>query len=71
VASGGFAKWEVNATQGVLGKAFLPFGLSAGGVRPGPSLRRHALLGARNIDGRGFDTEANRPTNLQIPLRRK
>jgi hypothetical protein len=28
VASGGFAKWEVNATQGVLGKAFLPFGLS-------------------------------------------
>ena len=27
--------------------------------------------GARNIDGRGFDTEANRPTNLQIPLVRK
>jgi hypothetical protein len=27
--------------------------------------------GARNIDGRGFDTEQNRPTNLQIPLIRK
>jgi len=24
--------------------------------------------GARNIDGRGFDKEENRPTNLQIPL---
>ena len=27
--------------------------------------------GARNIDGRGFDAEQNRPTNLQIPLIRK
>jgi hypothetical protein len=27
--------------------------------------------GARNVDGRGFDTEQNRPTNLQIPLVRK
>jgi hypothetical protein len=27
--------------------------------------------GARNVDGRGFDTEDNRPTNLQIPLRRQ
>jgi hypothetical protein len=27
--------------------------------------------GARNIDGRGFDTEHDRPTNLQIPLMRK
>jgi len=27
--------------------------------------------GARNIDGRGFDTEENRPTNLQIPMTRK
>jgi hypothetical protein len=24
--------------------------------------------GARNVDGRGFDKEENRPTNLQIPL---
>lgn len=30
----------------------------------------HDMLfwGARNIDGRGFDTEENRPTNLQIPM---
>jgi hypothetical protein len=30
----------------------------------------HTMLfwGARNVDGRGFDTEANRPNNLQIPL---
>ena len=27
--------------------------------------------GARNVDGRGFNTERNRPTNLQIPLRPK
>jgi len=26
--------------------------------------------GARNIDGRGFETEENRPTNLQIPMKR-
>ena len=29
------------------------------------------FLGARHVDGRGFDSEANRPTNLQIPLARK
>jgi hypothetical protein len=27
--------------------------------------------GARHVDGRGFDKEENRPTNLQIPLIRK
>jgi hypothetical protein len=27
--------------------------------------------GARNVDGRGFDTDENCPTNLQIPLVRK
>ena len=27
--------------------------------------------GARHVDGRGFDKEENRPTNLQIPLVRK
>src|ERR1700674_4283224 len=35
----------------------------------GQTLRGDLLFwGARNIDGRGFDTEQNRPTNLQIPL---
>ena len=32
-------------------------------------LRAHGR--ARNIDGRGFDTEQNRPTNFQIPPVRK
>jgi hypothetical protein len=36
----------------------------------------HALVftlfwGARNINGRGFDSEQNRPTNLEIPVIRK
>jgi len=29
------------------------------------------VWGARNVDGRGFGKEENRPTNLQIPLVRK
>ena len=75
VAADGYAKWDVNVTQSVFGKTFVPFGLAAD---------RHFMeydlvylnggllyWGARNIDGRGFDTEANRPTNLQIPMRRK
>jgi len=33
--------------------------------------RELSVLRAGNVDGRGFDTEQNRPTNLQIPLRRK
>ncbi len=27
--------------------------------------------GARHVDGRGFDPEANRPTILQVPLVRR
>ena len=75
VAGAGYAKWEVDATQSVFGKTFAPFGLTAD-----RHFMEHDLVyldrdmlywGARNIDGRGFDTEANRPTNLQIPLRRR
>jgi len=75
VATDGYAKWEVNGTQSVFGKAFVPFGLAAG-----RNFMEYDLVylngdmlywGARNVDGRGFDTEENRPTNLQIPLRRK
>jgi hypothetical protein len=75
VAADGYAKWEVGGTQSVFGKTFVPFGLTAGRNFMEYDLvyLRGDLLywGARNIDGRGFDTEANRPTNLQIPLRRK
>ncbi|HEY2257473.1 MAG TPA: hypothetical protein VGI11_17700, partial [Variovorax sp.] len=75
VASKGYAKWEVGGTQSIFGKTFVPFGLVEGKnfMEYDLVFVSHGLLfwGARNIDGRGFDTEANRPTNLQIPLARK
>ncbi|MDM0078421.1 hypothetical protein QTH90_28720 [Variovorax sp. J2P1-59] len=75
VAGSGYRKWEVNDTQSVFGKAFPPFGLSEGKNFMEFDLVyiSHDMLfwGARNVDGRGFDTEENRPTNLQIPLVRK
>jgi hypothetical protein len=75
VASAGYAPWAVNAPQSIFGKAFAPFALKEGTnfMEYDLVLLRGDLLfwGARNIDGRGFDTEQNRPTNLQIPLVRK
>ena len=72
VAGNGYRKWEVNDTQSVFGKAFAPFGLTEGKNFMEFDLvyLYHDMLfwGARNIDGRGFDTEQNRPTNLQIPM---
>jgi hypothetical protein len=75
IASAGYAPWAVNSSQSIFGKSFLPFGL-----KEGTNFMEYDLVylrgdllfwGARNIDGRGFDTEQNRPTNLQIPLVRK
>jgi len=72
VAGLGYGKWELNAPQSVFGKTFALFGL-----KEGENFREFDLMyvrdsllfwGARNIDGRGFDTEENRPTNLQIPM---
>ena len=75
VASAGYAPWAVNAPQSIFGKTFVPFGLKEGTnfMEYDLAYLRGDLLfwGARNIDGRGFDTEQNRPTNLQIPLVRK
>jgi hypothetical protein len=75
VASAGYAPWAVNVPQSIFGKTFVPFGLQEGKNFMEYDLvyLRGDLLfwGARNIDGRGFDTEQNRPTNLQIPLLRK
>jgi len=75
VASAGYEPWSVGGTQSIFGKSFAPFGLVAGKNFMEYDLvyLRHDLLfwGARHVDGRGFDTEANRPTNLQIPLARK
>jgi hypothetical protein len=75
VAVDGYSAWAVNASQSIFGKTFVPFGL-----KQGTNFMEHDLVylrgdllfwGARNIDGRGFDTEQNRPTNLQIPMIRK
>ena len=75
VAAAGYASWAVNASQSIFGKSFAPFGL-----KEGVNFMEYDLVylrgdllfwGARNVDGRGFDTEQNRPTNLQIPLIRK
>ena len=71
----GFNEWKAGETQSILGKAFPPFGLAEGQL-----FKEYDLIyinngmmfwGARNIDGRGFDREENRPTNLQIPMVRQ
>jgi hypothetical protein len=75
VASSGYVPWAVNSAQSIFGKTFVPFAL-----KEGTNFMEYDLVhlrgdmlfwGARNVDGRGFDTEQNRPTNLQIPLVRK
>jgi len=75
IASTGYAPWAVDAPQSIFGKSFAPFAL-----KEGTNFMEYDLVylrgdllfwGARNVDGRGFDTEQNRPTNLQIPLLRK
>jgi hypothetical protein len=75
VASKGFGKWEVNVTQSVFGKSFPPFQLTEGRNFMEFDLvylRGDMLFwGARHVDGRGFNSEENRPLNLQIPLERK
>ena len=71
----GFNEWKVGESQSIFKKAFPVFGLAAGQI-----FKEYDLIyvmndlmfwGARNIDGRGFDAEENRPTNLQIPMIKK
>src|SRR5258708_3620097 len=75
IAAKGFNRWEVNSAQSVKGKAFAPFGLAEGQIFAEYDLiylhDNMLFWGARNVDGRGFDNEGNRPTNLQIPLVRQ
>ena len=75
LASRGYNKWEINGTQSILKKAFAPFGLGEGQIFSEYDLiyicNGMMFWGARNVDGRGFDKEENRPTNLQIPLIKK
>ncbi len=71
----GFNPWTVNVAQSILQKSFPPFGLAEGQIFSECDLiyffNDLLFWGARNVDGRGFDKEENRPTNLQIPLVRK
>ena len=71
----GFGEWKVGNSQSILKKAFPPFGLEEGMLFKEYDLiylyRDMMFWGARNVDGRGFDTEENRPTNLQIPMIRR
>ena len=75
LASNGFSEWKVNGTQSIMRKAFAPFGLAEGQIFSEYDLiylfNDIMFWGARNVDGRGFEKEENRPTNLQIPLTRK
>ena len=72
IATDGYEPWIAGRPQSIFGKSFPPFGLIAGENFKEYDLVyfAHGMLfwGARNVDGRGFDSEANRPTNLQIPL---
>ncbi len=75
VASTDFNRWAVKSRQSIMGKAFAPFGLAAGQTFAEYDLiyvhENMLFWGARHVDGRGFDKEENRPTNLQIPLVRQ
>jgi len=71
----GFDEWKVGEPQSIFKKAFAPFGLAEGQI-----FKEYDLIyvlndmmfwGARNVDGRGFDKEENRPPNLQIPMVRQ
>ena len=70
----GFDVWRVNEGQSILGKEFPPFGLSEGEVFMEFDLiyvlNDLMFWGARNVDGRAFNSEDNRPFNLQIPMQR-
>lgn len=70
-----FNEWKIGESQSILRKKFVPFGLAEGQIFKEYDLiyifNNMMFWGARNVDGRGFDKEENRPTNLQIPLIRK
>lgn len=74
MAGAGQPGWQVGQARSVLGQSFPPFGL-----KQGEHFKEHDLVhlahglmfwGARHVDGRGFETESQRPTSLQIPMQR-
>jgi len=72
VANSGYDKWEIGKVQSIFGKTFLPFGLTERQYFKEYDLiyvfKNLLFWGVRNVDGGGFDSEENRPTNLQIPM---
>lgn len=75
LAKENYEPWKDGEPQDILKKSFVPFGLKEDDV-----FKEYDLIylyndmmfwGARHVDGRGFDTENNRPENLQIPMVRK
>ncbi|TWI95871.1 hypothetical protein JN11_04146 [Mucilaginibacter frigoritolerans] len=71
----GLNKWEVGIMQDIKAKAFLAFGLAEGQIYIDYDLiyifNELLFMGSKHVDGRAFDSPENRPTNLQIPLKRK
>jgi hypothetical protein len=71
----GLNKWAIGIMQDVIGKGFLPFGLTEGQIYIDYDLiyiaRDMLFNGSKNVDGRAFDKPENRPTNLQVPLIRQ
>ncbi|HET7003332.1 MAG TPA: hypothetical protein VFI33_18545 [Puia sp.] len=71
----GFKEWKVGEPQTIFRKAFAPFGLAEGQIFMEYDLilvlNGMMFWGARHVDGRGFNTEENRPANLQIPMIRR
>ncbi|MBP6672915.1 MAG: hypothetical protein KA247_07180 [Bacteroidetes bacterium] len=71
----GLRSWQVNVTQDIKGKAFPLFNIKEGQIVGDYDLiyfnNGMLFMGAKHVDGRGFDKPENRPTNLQIPLIRK
>lgn len=71
----GLEKWVVNKTQDIKGKEFPLFNIKEGEIVSDYDLilinNGMLFMGAKHVDGRGFDKVANRPTNLQVPLIKK
>ena len=71
-ATKGFNEWKPGESQSIFKKTFPPFGLTEAQIfKEYDLIYLHDELmfwGARHVDGRGFDTEENRPANLQIPM---
>lgn len=71
----GLSKWEVGVMQDILKKSFPLFNIKEGEIVGDYDLiyvfNDMLFMGAKHVDGKGFDKPENRPTNLQVPLFRR